>query len=417
MLWIGVAIVLVTFYFIVKNYEARIVLALSGVAMAIVAGSLGGLVPAFSKMLSNSSLVPIIVTTLGFGYLINYTGCTTHLVSFITRWLTKVRFLVVPGALVATFIINISLNSASGVGAAVGALLIPTLVGLGVHPATAAAAILLGTYGNVLNPGQAYNVQVAKLAGTETTTVVSTFLPVIIASVAASIVLLLVMDRLLSKKGTVTNSAGAQATTAKLIEKPNIIFALIPMLPIILLLLGANGIIPAVDVTTAMMIGTVAAMLTKVKDLQGASKEFFRGMGNSFGDIIGLMGAAAMFTYGLEVVGIIDALIEVMSNSQAIAKYAAGFGPLAIAALSGSGNAAAIAFNESITPHAASFGYGIAEMGSVAQIAAQLGRTMSPVAGVTILLARLADVSPMDLVKRTTLPMVVAVLLLIFVLL
>lgn len=417
MIWVGVLVVLVTFFFIIKNYEARIVLALSGLLMAILAGNIGGLVPNFAKMLSNSSLVPVIVTTLGFGYVIDYTGCSTHLVSLITRWLTKVRFLLVPGSVLATFIINISLNSASGCGAALGALLIPTLIGLGIHPATAAAAVLLGTWGNVVNPGQAYNVQVAKLAGSDPTSVVSTFLPVVIGTLVVCIALLMVMDRILSKKGTVAILGDAQTSTAKIIERPNILFALIPMLPIILLILGAKGIVPPVDVTTAMLIGVVAAMLTKVKDLQGISKEFFRGMGNSYGDIIGLMGAAAIFTYGLGAIGIIDALIELMRNSQAIARFAAGLGPLAIAALSGSGNAATIAFNESITPHAASFGIGIAEMGSVAQIAAQLGRTMSPVAGVTIILASLAGVSPMELVKRTTLPMIVAVFMLIFLLL
>ena len=35
MIWIGLAIVVVTFYLIYKNYEARLVLALSGLVMAV----------------------------------------------------------------------------------------------------------------------------------------------------------------------------------------------------------------------------------------------------------------------------------------------------------------------------------------------------------------------------------------------
>ena len=34
MIWIGLAIVILTFYLIYKNYEARLVLALSGILMA-----------------------------------------------------------------------------------------------------------------------------------------------------------------------------------------------------------------------------------------------------------------------------------------------------------------------------------------------------------------------------------------------
>ena len=36
MIWIGLAIVGVTFYLIYKNYEARLVLALSGLVMAVI---------------------------------------------------------------------------------------------------------------------------------------------------------------------------------------------------------------------------------------------------------------------------------------------------------------------------------------------------------------------------------------------
>ena len=40
MIWIGLAIVVVTFYLIYKNYEARLVLALSGLVMAFIGQSL-----------------------------------------------------------------------------------------------------------------------------------------------------------------------------------------------------------------------------------------------------------------------------------------------------------------------------------------------------------------------------------------
>ncbi len=84
-----------------------------------------------------------------------------------------------------------------------------------------------------------------------------------------------------------------------------------------------------------------------------------------------------------------------------------------MAVLSGSGDAATFAFNEVVTPHAAQFGLTITELGNTVMCAAQLGRTMSPIAGVVILLAGMARVSPIDLVKRTAIPMIVTWLVLI----
>jgi DcuC family C4-dicarboxylate transporter len=81
-----------------------------------------------------------------------------------------------------------------------------------------------------------------------------------------------------------------------------------------------------------------------------------------------------------------------------------------MAAISGSGNAAALAFNEAITPHAADFGLTIVQLGSVAQIAAGLGRSMSPVAGGVIILAGIAGVNPMEIAKRTAIPCIVGVI-------
>ena len=75
MIWIGLAIVVVTFYLIYKNYEARLVLALSGLVMAfigqVVVGTNGGVsaaVDAFVKQLVNGGLVPTIVTVMGSGH-------------------------------------------------------------------------------------------------------------------------------------------------------------------------------------------------------------------------------------------------------------------------------------------------------------------------------------------------------------
>lgn len=44
-------------------------------------------------------------------------------------------FMLIPGATIATFIINIAIPSAAGCSAAVGVIFIPILMSAGIHPA------------------------------------------------------------------------------------------------------------------------------------------------------------------------------------------------------------------------------------------------------------------------------------------
>ena len=78
--------------------------------------------------------------------------------------------------------------------------------------------------------------------------------------------------------------------------------------------------------------------------------------------------------------------------------------------ITGSGDAATLAFNEAVTPHAEAFGMSIPGLGALAFLTGALGRTMSPLAGVTILVSGIAMVSPIEVIKRTALPCFVAVI-------
>ena len=71
--------------------------------------------------------------------------------------LKKMTKIIIPGAVIITFLINIALPTAAGCAAAVGALLIPALIRSGVHPAMAGSAIFLGTWGSALSPGLMFN--------------------------------------------------------------------------------------------------------------------------------------------------------------------------------------------------------------------------------------------------------------------
>lgn len=300
-----------------------------------------------------------------------------------------------------TWVLNIALPSTAGCAAAVGAVLIPTLIGAGVHPAMAAAAVMSGTFGSTMSPGLVHNPFVAKLANVDVMTVIAGHTSSVLIALAIAAPMLTFVSYL-RKEGPSAERAEKVAVN-KQEFKVNFVKALVPIVPLVLLVLGSKmvGIIPVVTVPQAMIMGVILGFIVTLGNAQEISKSFFKGMGESYGEIVGIIIAAAVFTQGMETIGLTGALIEKMKESQDIARYAASFGPYLLAILSGSGDAAALAFNGSVTPYAAQFGFKITDMGSLATLSGAFGRTMSPVAGATIVCATIAGVNPMEIAKRT----------------
>ena len=433
MIWIGLAIVVVTFYLIYKNYEARLVLALSGLVMAfigqVVVGTNGGVsaaVDAFVKQLVNGGLVPTIVTVMGFGYVMTFTKCSDQLVNLLVNPLARVPVIVIPGAVIITWLLNIVLPSAAGIAAAVGVLLIPALIALKVRPVMAAAAVFIGTWGSVVSPGLMFNPQIADIAfkakeiPAPDAMIVSMqeALPCAIGALVAAICLTIIC--IVLKEGVGSTEIVKELPEGEEIQKDfkvNPIKAIIPIIPLALLVLASKqvGVLPtkAFSVPVCMLIGTAIGLIVALVNKQkigDASKKFCRGAGDGFCDVVILIAAAAMFASGMKAIGLTGALVDAMKGSQSVAMFAAAAGPFVMAAISGSGNAAALAFNQAITPNAADFGLTIVQLGAVAQIAAGLGRSMSPVAGGVIILAGIAGVNPMEVVKRTAIPAIVALI-------
>ena len=133
-------------------------------------------------------------------------------------------------------------------------------------------------------------------------------------------------------------------------------------------------------------------------------------MGKGYADVLGIIIAAGVFAAGLRASGLIDVGIAALKESNEFARWGGSLGPWILGVLSGSGDAATLAFNEAVTPHAKDFGMTIEGLGGLAFLTGALGRTMSPLAGVTILVSGIAMVNPLDVVKRTALPCFVAVI-------
>jgi DcuC family C4-dicarboxylate transporter len=206
-----------------------------------------------------------------------------------------------------------------------------------------------------------------------------------------------------------------------------IIYAIIPILPIILLIVFSKifNFFPnpiTLDTTTAMFISLFVAIIfelirTKnIKLVMDSLKVFWNGMGNIFKTVVTLIITADIFAKGLISLGFIDGLISVAEN--------AGFGAVGIGVimtfmiflasmLMGSGNASFFAFGPLVPKIAKSLGIESSLIILPMQLSASMGRTVSPVAGVIIATAEIAGVTTLQIVKRNIIPLVVALLIML----
>lgn len=412
--WAALVIVALTLVALVKRYETRLVLCVSGLLMCIISLDPMAAYNQFAKSMTTGNLIQSICSAMGFAFLVSYTKCDIHLVQLLTRPMKSLGLFLIPCCTLLTAVINAAIPSAAGCAAAVGATLIPLMIRSGITPAGAGAAVLAGTYGSNFNPGGAHPVMISGMAGIEPMEfIIENAFTYTVLCLVGALMITVVEVFLRDHKGS-GDLGNIQTDTTGGITKVNILYALAPMVPLVILLLG-NTYVPAIKmgVAQAMLIGVTYTMIVTRINPQNAFKEFFNGAGKGYGNVLGIIISAGVFAAGLREAGVVDALIEALKQANEYARVGGALGTWAMAVLMGSGDAATFAFNEAVTPHAAEFGMTISELGNTVMCAAQLGRTMSPIAGVVILLAGMSQVSPIDLVKRTAVPMITAWFILI----
>ena len=252
MLILGCLIVLAALFLLVKRYEARMVLVCAGIVMCLASGAPMKALDAFAKGMG-SGMISSACSSMGFALAMRFTGCDKHLINALAKLLLKVNWLLIPGVIFGTYAVNVALPSAAGTAAAAGAIFIPILMGAGVHPAMAAAAVKCGTYGSMLNPGLAHNPFVAKIAGVNVMDVIAFHYKANIASLLVGAVVLTAIAYFLKEnKGHVVE--GLELDTE---FKVNPLYALMPVVPIAILILGATKMVPMfkMGVAQAMVSG------------------------------------------------------------------------------------------------------------------------------------------------------------------
>ena len=414
-MWAALIVVIGTVYALIKRYETRLVLLTSGLIMCVLSMDPFAAFQQFDKSMTSSSLIIVICSSMGFAAVMNITKCDLHLVSLLTKPLNKLGILLLPCCMIVTGITSLAISSLSGMCAAIGPTIVALMIRAGFKPAMAAATVIASTLPSFWSPGSSHNGFVAQLANWSVMDFVTyTSMRTLLISVVC-IALLMVVCVVYGdfKKGGFTNE-GVNQTDVELPENPNVLWAFAPLLPVVLLFVIAFWF-PSIkiSVATAMLFGFIYTLIVTRANPTDLIKKFFDGMGRGYGNILGLIIAAGVFAAGLRECGVIDVFVEYLKHSSEVAKLGAAIGPVLLGIMTGSGDAAGFAFNEAVTPHAPEFGMTIPDLGYIAIVSATLGRVSSPIAAGVIIIAGIAQVSPIEVIKRS-LPVNIGVMLFLY---
>lgn len=237
---VGIAILIVTIILLIKRQDTRTVLLFSGLLMCLLAADPMAAMNSFAQKMVSEGLIQAILSAIGFATVMKFTGCDRHLVRLLSVPLRRVGLLLIPGTILLTTFVQLALPSAAGAAAAAGITMIPLQLAAGIHPVMAGASVLAGTFGaSLLNPGSPHMALVAKIVGGDVMT--------IIASRAMTVVWLglLIMVGMTLTALLRREHKGYHSTLESDIQADhqpiNLLAALMPLLPVTLLMLGAFG--------------------------------------------------------------------------------------------------------------------------------------------------------------------------------
>jgi DcuC family C4-dicarboxylate transporter len=440
--WIALAIIGAAVIAIVWKVDVRLALVSGGLALGTLANNPTVIVRTFFATLTKEQFVVPICCAMGFAHVLRQTRCDRDLIYLLVRPLQRVRGLLVPGTVVVGFVINTPVVSQTSTAVAIGTVLVPLLRAAGVSAVTIGSALLLGCSigGELLNPGAPEFRTVSVAAGAEPNQCVERVFPLIVPHLAVATLLFWLLSRAAdSRQLHQDEAAGEKAEEEPILQRSfrvNWFRAAVPLLPITLLFLSGPPInlisVPEhwlVDphnpgeallfssrrVGAAMLIGVVAAALSAGRASLATAKAFFEGAGYAFTHIISVIVAAECFGAGVRQVGLAEQLGDVMRDWPGLLLPIAGALPWAFAWVSGSGMASTQSVYGFFVDPARSLGVDPVHVGAVVSIGAAAGRTMSPVAAVTLMCATMTGTDPVALIRRTAAPLIGGLLVVVLV--
>ena len=428
-----IAIVLVAYY-IVKGYSATGVLMFGGLGLLFISVLMGhSILPEGVKstgstyfdileyvkyLLGNrgGGLGLMIMVLCGFSVYMTHLGANDVVVKLVSKPLKNIRspYILMVFAYFLACLMSFAVASATGLGVLLMATLFPVMVNVGISRGAAAAIcaspisiILSPTSGDVVLSAEISKIPLGEFA-------FGTALPVSIFAILGIAVAHFFWQRYLDKKEGVQVerlNADEIKTTA-----PNY-YAILPLLPIIgVLLFDGKWGLPNLHIVTVMVLCFIITAVVDFLRSFNAKQTFdnlvvaYRGMADAFAGVVMLLVAAGVFAQSLSTIGFITNLID---SAQSFGG-SAFFMMLVLAVITilatmatGSGNAAFYAFAELIPKLATQMGVNPAFLTIPMLQASNLGRGLSPVSGVVVAVSGMGKISPFEIVKRMSVPMLV----------
>ncbi|MBI3407600.1 MAG: C4-dicarboxylate transporter DcuC [Planctomycetes bacterium] len=452
---VGCLVIGLAVYAVYRQVEVRLVLLLAGLGLGALAGKMNLIVEKFFLTLVDEKFVVPICTALGFAYVIRHTGCDEHLVRLLVNPLKKVRALLIPGTVLVGFLVNMPIVSQTSTAVTIGPVVIPLLVAARISSPTIGAAILLGSSigGELFNPGAPElrtvvtesKKAVAGLANENgdqkqpnlmqenfgTDRCVRRILPLNLIGFAAATGLFWIM----TWRREQYDAAGAPATTTPDEFRVNIVKAMIPLIPLVILYLTSplfrivhverhwlvsdaradDGLFDSRLIGSAMLIGSAVAGLVVWRKGLGIAAAFFEGAGYGYANVISLIVTASCFGEGIKLLELAKGPGGWVAGDPALFLAAAGSVALGFAWLSGSGMAATQSLFLFFAKPSLDLGIDPTHTGAVVSLAAAAGRTMSPVSAVNLMTAKLTATTPLQLSRLVAVPLLVSTAIIIVV--
>jgi DcuC family C4-dicarboxylate transporter len=426
----AVAVIVLTVVAILRRAEVRLTLLLGALALGALAGQPQVIVRTFLEYFTREQFLVPIGCCMGFAYVLKHTGCDQHLVHLLVRPLRRVRVLFIPGTVLVAALVNVPIISQSSTAAVVGTVLVPVLRGAGVSAVTTAAALALGASvgGELLNPGAPELRTVSHAVNAPSTECVARIWPLLLVQLAVSVPLFwwlsLRAERAAPPREAAPEDAGADAEPFRV----NLLKALVPLLPLVLLFLTAppppwqvlpvpqdwlaqghgaqaRAVFDSRLIGAAMLIGVVVAALTAPRKAGATAHVFFEGAGYALARITSVIVAASCFGEGVKMLELARHLAWAIEAERRLLLPSAAALPLGFAWVCGSGMASTQSLFGFFVGPAQAAGTDPLRVGAVVSLAAAAGRTMSPVAAVVLMVTTLTGAEPLAVVRRVAVPL------------
>ncbi|MGR5359648.1 anaerobic C4-dicarboxylate transporter DcuC [Vibrio mediterranei] len=432
-LLIGLVVTVAVGYFIVKGYRPAGVLLTAGIALLLLTGILGHTVlPA--KITSTGNIVTDsleyvkymlqyrggglgmqIMLLCGFASYMTHIGANNVVVKQFSKPLSFIKspYILLVAAYIVACLMSLAVSSATGLGVLLMATLFPMMTAMGISR-PAAVAVCASPAAIILSPTSGDVVIAAEKSGLALDVfAVQTVLPVSICAIIVMAAAAFFWNKYLDKK---ENTPMERVDVSEMKVDAPAFYCILPFLPIIGVFLFNGRTIPGLtlDIYTivvgSIFLGAIIDFITKrfngqktLEDLESC----YQGMADAFKGVVMLLVAAGVFAQGLMSIGAIDNLLHLADKAGAggVALMLILTGLTVAAAIAtGSGNAPFYAFVELAPSLAAKMGLNPAFLIIPMLQASNLGRTISPVSGVIVATSGMGNISPFEVVKRTSVP-------------